>query len=189
MLADTEMVDVPLDQLEAIGKRDLARNQAALKDACAKYAPGATIEACTKKMQGRQARRAGRWRPRGGRFRCCASSSPATIWSAFRGTEEAKVEESPPYNRQNSAYIDPPGPFDKGIPSVYYISPPDPSWSKQVQQGFIPAKADLTFTTIHEVMPGAFRPVPPRQSLAVDLRTIVRRLCLCRRVGRIMPSR
>src|SRR3546814_10098462 len=53
------------------------------------------------------------------------------------GTEEAKVEESPPYNRQNSAYIDPPGPFDKGIPSVYYISPPDPAWPKQVQLDFI----------------------------------------------------
>src|SRR3546814_16856374 len=69
------------------------------------------------------------------------------------GTEEAKVEESPPYNRQNSAYIDPPGPFDKGIPSVYYISPPDPAWPKQVQLDFIPSKDDLLFTTIHEVMP------------------------------------
>src|SRR3546814_19890928 len=56
------------------------------------------------------------------------------------GTEEAKVEESPPYNRQNSAYIDPPGPFDKGIPSVYYISPPAPAWPKQVQIDFIPSK-------------------------------------------------
>src|SRR3546814_6636135 len=64
------------------------------------------------------------------------------------GTEEAKVEESPPYNRQNSAYIDPPGPFDKGIPSVYYISPPDPAWPKQVQLDFIPSKDDLLFTTI-----------------------------------------
>src|SRR3546814_6468027 len=68
----------------------------------------------------------------------------------------AKVEESPPYNRQNSAYIDPPGPFDKGIPSVYYISPPDPAWPKQVQLDFIPSKDDLLFTTIHEVMPGHF---------------------------------
>src|SRR3546814_13872019 len=44
------------------------------------------------------------------------------------GTEQAQVEESPPYNRQNSAYIDIPGPYEKGLPSVYYISPPDPSW-------------------------------------------------------------
>ncbi len=72
------------------------------------------------------------------------------------GTEQALVEESPPYNGQNSAYIDPPGPYEKGIPSVYYISPPDPAWSKQVQEDFVPGERDLLFTTVHEVMPGHF---------------------------------
>ena len=46
------------------------------------------------------------------------------------GTEEAKVEEAPPYNRQNAAYINIPGPYEKGLPSVYYIAPPDPAWSQ-----------------------------------------------------------
>src|SRR3546814_1630773 len=51
MLSATEGVDIPLDQLEAIGKADLAKNQAALKQACAQFAPGATIVACTAKMK------------------------------------------------------------------------------------------------------------------------------------------
>jgi len=72
------------------------------------------------------------------------------------GTEQALVRESPPYNRQNSAYIDPPGPYEKGIPSIYYISPPDPTWSKQKQLDYIPGKNDLLFTSVHEVMPGHF---------------------------------
>ena len=72
------------------------------------------------------------------------------------GTEEALVEESPPFNRQNSAYIDIPGPYEKGLPSVYYISPPDPSWPKDVQDGFVPGKLDLLFTSVHEVWPGHF---------------------------------
>ena len=72
------------------------------------------------------------------------------------GTEEAQVEESPPYNRQNFAYINIPGPYEKGLPSVYYISPPDPTWSKEVQDAFIPGKADLLFTSVHEVWPGHF---------------------------------
>ena len=46
MLAETEGVDTPLDQLEAAGKADLAKNQDALKQACAKYAPKKTIQAC-----------------------------------------------------------------------------------------------------------------------------------------------
>jgi uncharacterized protein (DUF885 family) len=72
------------------------------------------------------------------------------------GPEEAKVEESPPYNRQNSAYINIPGPYEKGLPSVYYISPPDPSWSKEAQAAYIPGKSDLLFTSVHEVWPGHF---------------------------------
>lgn len=155
MLAATEDVDTPLDQLEAIGKADLAKNQAALKLACAQFAPGATIEDCTKKMQDDK--------PDGGPVAAARRQIPMLKQFVLShdlvtipGTEEAKVEEAPPYNRQNAAYIDPPGPFDKGIPSVYYIAPPDPSWPQAEQQAFIPGKADLLFTTVHEVMPGHF---------------------------------
>ncbi|OQW72884.1 MAG: hypothetical protein BVN33_11790 [Proteobacteria bacterium ST_bin13] len=155
MLAATEGVDAPLAELEKIGVADLKRNQAALTEACAKFAPGATIEACTAKMNANK--------PDGGPVAEARRQIP--MLRAFvidhdlvsiPGTEAALVEESPPYNRQNSAYIDPPGPFDKGIPSVYYISPPDPSWSKEVQDGFVPGKQDLLFTSVHEVMPGHF---------------------------------
>ncbi|MFX5595279.1 hypothetical protein ABTD92_21730, partial [Acinetobacter baumannii] len=46
----TEGVDVPLATLEAAGKADLLRNQKALAEACAQFAPGATIPACMAKM-------------------------------------------------------------------------------------------------------------------------------------------
>ena len=48
------------------------------------------------------------------------------------GTEVAHVEEAPAYNRQNAAYIVIPGPYEHGLPSVYYIAPPDPSWTPAV---------------------------------------------------------
>jgi uncharacterized protein (DUF885 family) len=72
------------------------------------------------------------------------------------GTETALVEESPPYNRQNSAYIDIPGPFETGLPSVYYISPPDPTWDAGTRAAYIPGKMDLLGTSIHEIWPGHF---------------------------------
>jgi uncharacterized protein (DUF885 family) len=72
------------------------------------------------------------------------------------GTEQALVRESPPYNRQNGAYIDPAGPYEKNIPSIYYISPPDPSWPMEKQLAYISGKDDLLFTSVHEVMPGHF---------------------------------
>lgn len=156
MLAETEGVDTPLDQLEAAGKADLAKNQDALKQACDKYAPKKTIQACMDKMSANKpagndpVAEARRQIPMLRQF--VVSHDIVSI----PGTEQALVEESPPYNRQNSAYIDPPGPFDKGIPSVYYISPPDPSWPKAKQLGFVPGKMDLLFTSVHEVMPGHF---------------------------------
>jgi uncharacterized protein (DUF885 family) len=72
------------------------------------------------------------------------------------GTERALVEESPPYQRFNFAYIDIPGPYEKNLPSIYYITPPDPSWSRAEQREYVPSEGDLLFTSVHEVWPGHF---------------------------------
>lgn len=155
MVRMTELVDVPLDELEAVGWADLKRNQAALRDACARFAPGATIKACIAKVSANK--------PEGGAV--AAARAQLTRLKAFiidknlvsiPGTEEALVEEAPPYNRQNFAYIDIPGPYEKGLPSVYYIAPPDPSWPADVQRAYLPSKASLLFTSAHEVWPGHF---------------------------------
>ncbi|ENY80047.1 DUF885 domain-containing protein [Sphingopyxis sp. MC1] len=155
MLLTNEAVDTPLDELERIGQADLKRNQDALKAACATYAAGMTIADCMKKM--------GSDKPADGPVAEARRQLP--MLRAFLvekdlvsipGTEQAQVEESPPYNRQNSAYIDIPGPYEKGLPSVYYISPPDPSWDTQTQLDFVPGKKDLLFTSVHEVWPGHF---------------------------------
>lgn len=156
MLNLTEGVDVSLATLEAAGKADLKRNQEALAGACGRFAPGATIAACMARMSADKppgndpVAEARRQLPELRAF--VRANDLVTIPDA----EQALVEESPPYNRQNSAYIDPPGPFEKGIPSVYYIAPPDPAWSKAERDGFIPGRMDLLFTSAHEVMPGHF---------------------------------
>lgn len=155
MLKLTEGVDVPLAELEKVGRADLKRNQEALQAACSEYAPGRSILDCMAKMNANK--------PEGGPVEGARKQLPmlrAFVASrdlvSIPGKEEALVEESPPYNRQNSAYIDIPGPYEKGLPSVYYISPPDPSWSKAVQDAYIPGEKDLLFTSIHEVWPGHF---------------------------------
>jgi hypothetical protein len=155
MIKMTEGVDVSLDTLEAAGRADLKRNQDALKAACATYAPGKTILACTQKM--------GAHKAAGGPVAAARRMIPDLRkfvidhdLVSIPGTEQALVEEAPPYNRSNSAYIDPPGPFDKGVPSVYYIAPPDPSWTKAKQNAFVPGYGNLLFTSVHEVMPGHF---------------------------------
>jgi len=155
MILTNEGVDTPLDELERIGQADLKRNQDALKGACATYAAGMTIGDCMKKMNADK--------PADGPVAEARRQLPTLRAFLIEkdlvtipGTEQAQVEESPPYNRQNSAYIDIPGPYEKGLPSVYYISPPDPAWDKQTQADFVPGRKDLMFTSVHEVWPGHF---------------------------------
>jgi hypothetical protein len=155
MILTNEGVDTPLAELEAIGRADLKRNQDALKIECAKFAPGANMIACMTKMGMNKAAdgpvaEARRQLPGLKQFLI------AKDLVSIPGTEEAKVEESPPYNRQNSAYIDIPGPYETGLPSVYYISPPDPTWDKATQDSFVPGRKDLLGTSVHEVWPGHF---------------------------------
>jgi len=155
MLAATEGVDVSIDRLEAAGRADLARNRQALVAACRSYAPGATVPACVAKMNAdkpadgpvAEARR---------QIPALRAFVQARDLVTIPDAEQALVEESPPYNRQNLAYIDPPGPFERGIPSIYYISPPDPAWDKAVRDAFVPGRDNLLAVTVHEVMPGHF---------------------------------
>lgn len=155
MLSATEGVDVPLDVLEKAGQADLKRNQDALTSECAKFAPGQSVQQCMVKLNAD--------RPDGGAVAEATRQIPeltsfvkAQDLVTIPGTEQALVRQSPPYNAQNGAYIDPPGPFEKGIPSIYYIAAPDPSWPKEKQLAYIPGKKDLLFTSVHEVMPGHF---------------------------------
>ena len=155
MLKDTEAVDIPLAELEAVGEADLKRNQDALKAACGEFAPGATIPDCMAKMNANKpadspVAEATRQIP------VLTAFVKAKDLVSIPGTEQALVRQSPPYNAQNGAYIDPPGPFEKGIPSIYYIAAPDPAWDAAKRAAYIPGVDDLMFTSVHEVMPGHF---------------------------------
>lgn len=155
MLRMTEGVDVPLDSLERRGREDLDRNLAALKDACAGYAPGATLGACVRRMNAHK---------EPGSPVAVARKQLDTLEAFVRdknlvsvpGPERAEVREAPPYKRFNFAYIDIPGVYEKDLPSIYYIAPADPAWSKEKQQAYVPGAADLFFVSVHEVWPGHF---------------------------------
>ena len=155
MLKATEGVTTPLAELEAAGRADMQRNQQALREACATFAPGATLQACMARMNANK--------PTGGAV-AGARAQLDTLRTFVRdagvvtipGPEQALVAESPPYNRANFAYIDIPGPYESNLPSTYYIAPPDPAWTPAEQRDYMLGKASLLFTTVHEVWPGHF---------------------------------
>ena len=155
MLWDTERVDTPLDELESIGRADMARNLQALRDACAEFAPGATIDACFDRMESRKPDVSPVEAARE-QLQELRSFVEREDLVTIPGTEQAKVAEAPPYARSNFAYINIPGPWEKNQPSVYYISPPNPAWPEDVQADYIAGESDLLFTSVHEVWPGHF---------------------------------
>ena len=156
MLKMTEGVDIPLGRLESIAKQDLERNLAALQVKCHRYAPGKSLAACVDQMNAHKADDADP---------VDAARKQLTELRKFvidhnvvsvPGTEEAEVKQAPAYKAWNFAFINIPGPYEKGLPSIYYISPPDPSWPVEKQDAYIPGRAGLLFTSAHEVYPGHF---------------------------------
>jgi len=155
MLWDTERVNISLEDLEAIGRADMARNLASLEAACEEFAPGRSVPDCFNLMASRK--------PQDGSVIAARDQLEETRkfmveqdLVSIPGDEAALVAESPPYARSNSAYINIPGPWEQNQPSVYYISPPNPEWPEDVQADYVPGEADLLFTSVHEVWPGHF---------------------------------
>jgi uncharacterized protein (DUF885 family) len=155
MVKDTEMVVLPIEQIEAAGRADLERNTAALKAECASYLPKGTIAACVAKVAAKKP-------PEG---TLDAARRQLTMLRDFvqknnvvsiPNDDQALVAEAPPYNRNNAAFIQVPGPYDKGVAATYNIAPPDPKWSKAEQMQYLPSEATLLFTSVHEVWPGHF---------------------------------
>lgn len=155
MLKATEGVEVTVARLLEIGHADLARNTRVLERTCAQYLPGGSLAACVHKMSAHK--------PQGGAVQGARAELAALRQFivehhvvAVPSDEVCQVAEAPPYNRANGAYINTPGPYDKGVAYTFYIAPPDPAWTAPERAAYIPGRAALLYTSVHEVWPGHF---------------------------------
>jgi len=155
LLWATERVDVSLEVLQAAGQRDLEQNLAALASACSALVPGSSLSACAALIADDKPT-AGPVAEARAQVAELKNFVLANELVSIPGDEEARVEEAPPYKRWNQAYIEIPGPYEVGLPSIYYIAPPDPAWSDEERKGYLPGRMDLLFITVHEVWPGHF---------------------------------
>jgi uncharacterized protein (DUF885 family) len=155
MLQATERVEVPVEQLLTFGRADLERNTAALKEACAQFLPGAALRACAAKMRADKAQGGA---VAGARVQLTQLHDFVVAKNivSIPADDVPEVAEAPPYNRANFAYIDVPGPYEKGVAYVFNIAPPDPAWNTKEREEYIPGRARLLFTSVHEVWPGHF---------------------------------
>ena len=155
MLRTSQGVDVTLVELKAAGQKNLDANLQMLHAACAEFAPGASTKDCMAKAMANK--------PPEGAVAGAERQLPLlrkfvedNDIASIPGTEDALVDEAPPHRRFNFAYINIPGPFETGLPSTYYIAPPDPTWSEEDQLAYIPGETDLLAVSVHEVWPGHF---------------------------------
>lgn len=156
MLRETERVDLPLEELERVARKDLERNLAALREACSAFAPKASLAACVDRMRADK--------PTGGTLEG-ARGQLAELRQfvldkkivTIPSEEQALVAEAPPYNRGNFAYISIPGPYESSaVKATYYVAPPDARWSAAERNAYLPGKAYLLFVSAHEVWPGHY---------------------------------
>jgi len=155
MLWVTERVDTRLAELKAIGEADMARNLAAMRTACEKFAPGLSLVDCAAKSKLDKPPEG----PVEGAKRQLHELKQFVIENdivSIPSGDPVTVDAAPPYNASNLAYIEIPGPYEKKLPAVYYIAPPNPEWSEEQQQQYLPGETDLLFVSAHEVWPGHF---------------------------------
>lgn len=155
MLWALERIDTPLEELKLLAEQDLDRNLRAMDKACAEFSAATSINDCIAKSVAIKFPDG----PVAGAKRQLIMLKQAVLEKeivSIPTDDVAEVAEAPPHQRSNSAYINMPGPYEKGMPSIYYIAPPDPSWSEEEQLAYIPGQMDLLATSIHEVWPGHF---------------------------------
>jgi uncharacterized protein (DUF885 family) len=157
MLADKEGIEIDLARLEQIAAADLDRNTRALEEAARAIGKRQPVRKVLAKVNADK--------PPAKKILAVATDQAAEMRKflvdkaivTIPSEDAAEVTESPPFMRWNFAFLDGAGVFEtRPLPSFYYISPPDPKWSKAVQRAYIPSRADLLFTTIHELWPGHF---------------------------------
>lgn len=155
MLRATERVEISPEALERIGEEELERNREELREACSRFRPGGDFRECIAAARGRKPPGGvleGARKELGRLERFVVERELVTVPEHAGVT----VEASPPYLRWNSAYIRIPGPYDRHLPAAFYLTPPDPSWTPEEREGYVPGRADLLFASVHEVWPGHF---------------------------------
>ncbi len=88
---------------------------------------------------------------------------------------ECLVGPAPESRRFAMAMISPAAPGEADAPSLYYITPPDPSWPEAQQEEWLEVFSDTTLPgiTVHEVAPGHFSHSRAIRRVGTDVRRVL----------------
>jgi uncharacterized protein (DUF885 family) len=159
MLSNGEMVDMPLADIEAAGERELARHQAAVREAAEKIAPGKPLAeaiAVVTKDHPKAENLIDETRDMLEEIRdFTIDHHIASVISEVR----AEVRETPAFMRWAFAAMDGPGPFEEvATESFYYVTPVEDHWTPEQAEEWLSNfnYANLKIISVHEVYPGHY---------------------------------
>jgi uncharacterized protein (DUF885 family) len=159
MLADADMVDIPLDRLEAIGVAEMTRLQEQFRETAAEINPKASPSEVAAELA--------KQHPAADQVIAQVSSGLAALREYVVAHHLATipsevppiVAETPPFMRATTfASMDTPGPLEKSTEAYFYVTLPDPSWpaSKTEQLLAFFSPPTISDTSTHEVYPGHY---------------------------------
>jgi uncharacterized protein (DUF885 family) len=173
-----EMIDVPLDELLAVARADLARNRAAFTATARLIAPGRTpADVLADLATGH---------PAADRLLAATEAELDSIAEFIRSRRiislppaaRVRVVETPPFLRATTtASMDTPGPFETRTTDAFYnMTLPDPGWPAAdrrafMEQWYYPA---ITNVSVHEVWPGHYLQFSLWRGLSSDVRKAFR---------------
>lgn len=159
LLKYTEMVELPLDEVLAIGEADLQRNKSKLQEIARQIDPNRDVREVVADMGKEHATSdtlIEETRQTLERIRqYLIDNHIVSVPSEVR----AMVEQTPPFMRWAFAFMSSPGAFEQvADQAYYYITLPDPTWPPEKQEEWL-TKFDyhtLDDISIHETYPGHY---------------------------------
>jgi uncharacterized protein (DUF885 family) len=159
MLRYNELINLSLDELLALGERDLANNQAAIARVAAQIDPSLSVQEHMKRLGSNHPPQELLLSSTRSLLNDLKDFVKSRDLVTMNGNVVCRVEETPPFARWAFAMMDTAGPFEQvATDSFYYVTLPDPNWSPEEVQGWLTKfdTATLTSVSVHEAFPGHF---------------------------------
>jgi len=159
MIDNAELIDLTPDEVLAIGRRELAREQARFAAAAKEINPAETPQNVFKQIS--------QGHPTADSLLLDARKHLDTIYQflidhkivTLPSDVRVTVAETPQFRRtESSAMMDTPGPFEKATKAFYYITPVEEGWPEKQKQEWLAMFNPylLDDISIHEAYPGHY---------------------------------
>ena len=159
MLADQEMVDIPLADLETVGEDELIRLQADFQKTAHRIDPNHSPAEVAATLN--------REHPTAEQLIPTVTAGLAELreyvvahhLATIPSEVPPLVRETPPAMRATTfASMDTPGPFEKSTEAYFYVTLPDPSWPESRREQLLEffSAPLISDTSVHEVYPGHY---------------------------------